>query len=232
MNIIYCVTILLIPVEQVAESSAQSTDTPSRRSANGNISSGSSTRNSFGLSTLVLISEKQSNVKVYLRTQWTKNYINFPIMNYCMSEGAGCYKNARNEKNGNVDKKDDVEVWQKPQMFQYNNYSLTFLPPFIFYLSFTACVKSRGAGAATWAETLLHLQLPILLQRGNLSGDAVLAGICFDSRAASRVSGQTRAALTAWGVQVQVITDVRLSVTLFFYGGIDDSKSIICLFQM
>lgn len=45
----------------------------------------------------------------------------------------------------------------------------------------------------------------------------MLPCVSFNSRAAGGVSGQTRAALAAGGVQVQVITDVRLSVTLFLY---------------
>lgn len=97
--------------------------------------------------------------------------------------------------------------------------TLTFLlPPLIFHSSLNACVKPGGTGAATtgcWAETLLCLPLTFLLHGGHLCGDAVLAGVGFNSRAAGGVSGQTRAALTAWGVQVQVITDVGLSVTLF-----------------
>lgn len=59
--------------------------------------------------------------------------------------------------------------------------------------------------------------MTLLLHGGHLWGDAVLAGVRFDPRAAGGVPGQTRAALTAGGVHVQVITDVGLSVTLFIF---------------
>lgn len=43
----------------------------------------------------------------------------------------------------------------------------------------------------------------------------MLPPVSFDSGTAGGVSGQTGAALAAGGIQVQVITDVRLSVTFF-----------------
>lgn len=176
----------LIPGEWVSvESSEQSTDTPSRRSASWNISE-SSTRTSSGLLTLVLISGKKKKM-------YTPDHVTTDESKKKICRG--------------MDKK----------MFQYKSLLTILSPSLVFYPSLTACVKPGGTGAAmagSWAETLLCSPLTFLLHGGHLGGDTVLACVCFDSGAAGGVSGQTGAALTALRVQVQVITDVWLSVTL------------------
>lgn len=73
------------------------------------------------------------------------------------------------------------------------------------------------AAADHWAGTFLSLPLAVFLHRGHLCGDAVLPGIGFNSGTAGGVSGQAGAALGALVVHVQVVADVRLSVTLFLW---------------
>lgn len=99
--------------------------------------------------------------------------------------------------------------------------TLTFFSTFlIFDHSFAACFQVTAAGAAViccWDETLLSVLLTLLLQGGHVCRDAVLTSISFNARAAGWMSWQTRAALAAVRVQVQVVTDVRFSVALFLW---------------
>lgn len=69
--------------------------------------------------------------------------------------------------------------------------------------------------AGRWAQTLLSLMLTLALHGGGLCVDVVLTGIRFDARAAGGAAGQTGAAFAAGWVHIQVVTDIRLSVTLF-----------------
>lgn len=161
--------------------------------------------------------DDNSNIVNLSYSQWITSKPLFPKGKYKISMAYSCFPVYQLTKSF---KKQYAEGWIKypVQMFQYKNSLTLLLPPLIFYWSLTAYVKPRCTGAAVagyWAETSLCLPLTFLLHGGHLCGDAVLAGVSFNSRAAGGVSRQTRAALAAWGVQVQVITDVRLSVALF-----------------
>lgn len=185
----------------VLDRSVQSTDTPSRRSASLNIWSESGA--SVVLPTLVWTS-RISKTKKICKT----SFLNTP----------NCQGHARRMWMQELDVNG-----QNTQMSEnlINLILHTFLlPPIILCLSFAPCLKpwGRGTGAARcWAQPLFYWLVTVLLHGGDLCGNAVLSGISFDSRAAGGVSGQTGAALATMRVQVQVITDVRLSVTLFLW---------------